>query len=122
MAAVAACTAAAVVVLSPATNSKAIALAGTLAAVVITGIVIMGIGVVVHLLVVVVVVVVIIRASAAHLFAVVGKATPILTFLEVGDMMAAPVPLAPGTVLWRLPALWAALRAVEEGRKQAEFH
>jgi hypothetical protein len=72
------------------------------AAVVITGIVIMGIGVVVRLLVVVVV---IIRASAARLFAVVGKVTPILTSQEVGDMIAAAVPLALGTVLWRLPAL-----------------
>jgi len=108
VAVVAACTAAAVAVLSRGTSLKATALAGTLAAVVITEIVIMGTGVAVHLLVVVV----IIRASAARLFAVVGKATPILTSQEVGDMTAAVVPLALGTVQWRLPALSATLRAV----------
>lgn len=102
MAAVAACIAVVVAVLSPATSSKAMAREGTLAAVVITEIVIMGIGVAVHLWVVVGVT---IRASAVPLFAVVGKAMLILTFQEVDDMTAAAVPLGLETVLWPLPAL-----------------
>jgi hypothetical protein len=106
--------AAAVAVLSPATSSKAIARAETLVAVVIREIGIKGIGVVVRLLVVVEV---IIRASVVPLFAVMGKAMPILTSREVGDMTAVVVPLALGTVLWCLPTYGRLFGRWEKGRK-----